>query len=79
MAGEERTASSTSRSPAPAHALTWKINQSQHGNPKCQTANRNYSPTYGSRAMKRARLIAWVTACWLAAEQPVLRRPTIRP
>ena len=29
--------------------------------------------------MKRARLIASVTACWLAAEHPVLRRPTIRP
>ena len=38
-----------------------------------------YSPVYGSRAMKRARLMALVTACWLAALQPVLRRPTIRP
>src|SRR5690606_14885044 len=32
----------------------------------------NYSPVYGSRAMKRARLTASVTACWLAAEHPVL-------
>ena len=29
--------------------------------------------------MKRARLMARVTACWLAAVQPVLRRPTMRP
>ena len=38
-----------------------------------------HSPTYGSSAMKRARLMASVTACWLAAVQPVLRRLTIRP
>ena len=29
--------------------------------------------------MKRARLMAFETACWLAAWQPVLRRLTIRP
>ena len=38
-----------------------------------------YSPTYGNSAMKRARLIASVTACWLAAVQPLLRRLTILP
>jgi hypothetical protein len=39
----------------------------------------NYSPTYGSSAMKRARLTALVTACWLMAVQPLLRRLTILP
>lgn len=39
----------------------------------------NYSPVYGNKAMKRARLMARVTACWLTAVQPVLRRLTIRP
>lgn len=39
----------------------------------------DYSPVYGSSAMKRARLIARVTACWLTAEHPVLRRLTMRP
>ena len=29
--------------------------------------------------MKRARLMARVTACWLTAVQPDLRRPTMRP
>ena len=37
------------------------------------------SPTYGMSAMKRARLTARATACWLAAWQPVLRRLTMRP
>jgi len=37
------------------------------------------SPLYGIKAMKRARLIDAVTACWLIAVQPVLRRPTILP
>ena len=37
------------------------------------------SPTYGKRPMNRARLMARHTACWLAAVQPDLRRPTIRP
>ena len=40
---------------------------------------RHYSPTYGNKAMKRARLMASVTACWLAAVQPLLRRLTILP
>jgi len=38
----------------------------------------NQSPTKGSNAMKRARLIESDTACWLTAVQPVLRRPTIQ-
>ena len=38
-----------------------------------------YSPTYGNSAMNRARLMASVTACWLAAVQPLLRRLTILP
>lgn len=38
-----------------------------------------YSPTNGINAMNRARLTAAVTACWLTAEQPLLRRPTIFP
>ena len=29
--------------------------------------------------MKRARLMAAVTACWLTAVQPLLRRPMIFP
>ncbi len=44
---------------------------------RCLTEEDRYSPTYGSRAMNRARLIALVTACWLAAVQPLLRRPMI--
>jgi len=39
----------------------------------------SYSPVYGKSPMKRARLMAWLTVCWLTAVQPVLRRPTIRP
>lgn len=35
---------------------------------------RTYSATYGRSAMNRARLTARVTACWLAAVQPLLRR-----
>ena len=37
------------------------------------------SETYGRSAMNRARLIAVETACWLAAVQPLLRRPTTLP
>lgn len=39
----------------------------------------DYSPTNGINAMNRARLTAAVTACWLTAEQPLFRRPTIFP
>src|SRR6266496_795024 len=38
-----------------------------------------HSPTYGNSAINLARLMASVTACWLAAVQPLLRRLTILP
>ena len=57
-------------------ALHWRFDHRQRA---FQRRARDYSPTNGSKAMKRARLTAAVTACWLAAVQPLLRRPTIRP
>ena len=38
-----------------------------------------HSPTYGSSAMNRARLIAWVSTRWWRAQVPVSREGRILP